>query len=124
MMQAPKDKHDIAAVEQLMQAAPEDVVPLLPELLTWVQDFNWPVAQPVAELLLQFPNELTVLIADVLDGDDYDWQYWLLLKIIPRMPFYSKMAFYEQVERIAALQDPQLKEYAEAAQQALHSFMP
>lgn len=61
----PKDKHDIAAVEFLKAADTEVVIPLLPELLEWVQDMNWPVAEPMVELLLQYPNELTPLVDEV-----------------------------------------------------------
>lgn len=77
----PKDKFDIEAVEQLKQASSEMVVPLLPQLLEWLQDYNWPVAQPMLEVLLKYPTELTPHIEHVLQGDDDMWMYWCLKKL-------------------------------------------
>lgn len=83
----PKDKHDIAAVEKLKTADAEAVIPLLPKLLEWVQDMNWPIAEPMVELLLHYPNELTPLVDEVLRGDDDMWIYWCLVSIVPKLPF-------------------------------------
>ncbi|MEK5185594.1 DUF5071 domain-containing protein [Solibacillus sp. FSL R5-0691] len=121
----PKDKHDIAAVEFLKAADTEVVIPLLPELLEWVQDMNWPVAEPMVELLLQYPNELTPLVDEVLRGDDDMWIYWCLVEIVPKLPFYSKLVLADAVEQIAAMEKTSFNEdNVEAAQEALISFQP
>ena len=55
----PKDKFDISAVEQLRTEDTQQVIPLLPKMLEWIQDMNWPVAKPMVEVLLSYPNEIT-----------------------------------------------------------------
>ena len=121
----PKDKHDIAAVEFLKAADAKVVIPILPELLEWVQDMNWPVAEPMVELLLQYPNELTPLVDEVLRGDDDMWIYWCLVEIVPKLPFYSKLVLADAVEQIAAMEKTSFNEdNVEAAQEALISFQP
>ncbi|MEK4386519.1 DUF5071 domain-containing protein [Solibacillus sp. FSL W7-1464] len=121
----PKDKHDIAAVETLNAAEAEAVIPLLPKLLEWVQDMNWPVAEPMVELLLQYPNELTPLVDTVLRGDDDMWIYWCLVAIVPKLPFYSKLVLADAVEQIAAMEKtPVNEDNVEAAQETLLSFQP
>ncbi|WP_339194956.1 DUF5071 domain-containing protein [Solibacillus sp. FSL R5-0449] len=121
----PKDKHDIAAVEILNTADAEAVIPLLPKLLEWVQDMNWPVAEPMVELLLRYPNELTPLVEEVLRGEDDMWIYWCLVAIVPKLPFYSKLVLADAVEQIAAMEKtPFNEENIEAAQEALISFQP
>lgn len=53
----PKDKFDIDKVEKLKGLNRGELIPLLPELLKWIQDMNWPIAPKIAKLLLEFPNE-------------------------------------------------------------------
>ena len=121
----PKDKHDIEAVEQLKKAGAELVIPLLPKLLEWIQDMNWPVAEPMVELLLQYPNEITPLVEQVLRGDDDMWIYWCLVNIVPKLPFYSKLVLADAVEQIAAMEEtPFNEDNIEAAKEALQSFEP
>ncbi|WP_342573428.1 DUF5071 domain-containing protein [Solibacillus sp. FSL K6-1781] len=121
----PKDKHDIAAVEKLGTMEVESVIPLLPQLLEWVQDMNWPIAEPMVELLLHYPNELTPLVEEVLLGDDDMWIYWCLVEIVPKLPFYSKLVLANAVEQIATMEKtPFTEDNIEAAKEALLSFQP
>ena len=121
----PKDKFDIEAVEQLKQADEAVVVPLLPQMLEWIQDMNWPVAEPMLEVLLQYPNELTPLVEQVLMGDDDMWIYWCLVKVVPVLPFYSKLVLADAVEKIASQPvTPFNEDNIEAAKLALLSFEP
>ena len=120
----PRDKFDIEAVEHLKKLPSSEVVSLLPELMVWMQDMNWPVAQPVVELLLTFPNEITPLIDDVLAGDDDMWVYWCLVELVPKLPFYSKLVLAEAVEQIASGKRGFHEDVVEQAQEALQSFEP
>lgn len=120
----PKDKFDVEAVERLKTLPANELVPLLPELMTWMQDMNWPVAKPVVELLLTYPNEITPLIDDVLMGEDDMWIYWCLVELIPKLPFYSKLVLAERVEQIASGARGFHEDVVELAQQALLSFEP
>ncbi len=121
----PKDKFDVTAVEQLAHMETAQIIPLLPQMLEWIQDMNWPVAEPMVEVLLQYPTELTSLVEQVLLGDDDMWIYWCLQKIVPRLPFFSKLALMESVERIATLTVTSSNEHnVEAAKKALLSFEP
>ena len=120
----PKDKFDLEAVEHLKSLPASEVVPLLPELMTWMQDMNWPVAKPVVELLLTYPNEITPLIEDVLAGNDDMWVYWCLDKLILKLPFYSKLVLAERVEQIASGERGFHEDVVELAQQALQNLEP
>ena len=118
----PKDKFDIEAVEHLNNLSADEVIPLLPELIVWMQDMNWPVAKRVVELLLKYPNEITPLIDDVLASDDDMWVYWCLAKLVQKLPFYSKLVLVENIEQIAAGSRGFHEDVVELAQEALHSF--
>ena len=120
----PQHKHDFEAIKQLQAATSQQIVPLLPELLKWIQDMNWPVAEPVLEILMQYPTEITPLVEEVLLGNDEMWIYWCLERIVPCLPFYSKMVLANAVEQIATSVDPKMGELADLAKTVLRSFEP
>lgn len=75
----PKDKFDLETVEKLKQHSFEDIEPIIPDLLEWLQDMNWPVSQPIAAFLLPFSEEIAPEIVKILKGKDEMWKYWILV---------------------------------------------
>ena len=117
-------KFDLQAVQHLKALPAEQVVPLLPDIMTWMQDMNWPVAKPVVELLLMYPNEITPLVLQVLEGDDEMWIYWCLEQLVVKLPFYLKLVLHDAVEQIANGARGFHEDIVGLAQQALQSFEP
>ena len=74
----PKEKGDMEAVEILNAFTYAQVKPIIPQLLIWLQDMNWPVARPVAEYLRQFTEEISPELLNILQGDDEMWKYWII----------------------------------------------
>ena len=121
----PKDKFDVSAVEQLRNVDTQQVIPLLPSMLEWIQDMNWPVAKPMVEVLLSYPNEITPLVENVLCSEDDMWIYWCLVELVPKLPFYSKLVLTGAVEQIASRPiNPLNEDVVYAAKEALKSFEP
>ncbi|WBU88114.1 DUF5071 domain-containing protein [Cellulophaga omnivescoria] len=77
--QLPKHKGDTAAVANLNNYSYKQVKPIVPELLTWLQDLNWPVAGPIALYLQSITEHITDDIIVILKGKDEVWKYWLVL---------------------------------------------
>jgi hypothetical protein len=75
----PKDKGDIATALKLNAYSYQDVKPIVPELLEWLQDGNWPVAHPIADYLTTITDQITPEIIEVLRGNDPNWKYWCLI---------------------------------------------
>ncbi|WP_458413260.1 DUF5071 domain-containing protein [Schinkia sp. CFF1] len=96
----PKDKFDIESVEKIRGLSREDIIPLLPNLLEWIQDMNWVIAPKVAELLLDFPNGIISLIRSVFETEDNVWKYWCLEVLVKYLP-ESKMALRNDLIRLA-----------------------
>jgi len=46
----------LETAEKLSGYSYDEIKPIVPELLTWIQDMNWPVARPVADYLGQSQN--------------------------------------------------------------------
>lgn len=74
----PKDKHDISAVEKLVGYSFDEIEPIVPDLLEWLQDINWPVAKPIAKCLLAYTERLTPYLLEILKTSDGMWKYWCL----------------------------------------------
>ena len=49
----PKDKHDLLALERARELGFPLLNEIIPDLLEWLQDGNWPVARPTATLLAE-----------------------------------------------------------------------
>jgi hypothetical protein len=74
----PKDKHDIQRAENLKNYSYSELKPIIPELLEWLQDLNWPVAKPVSEYLKCITENISLEILDVLRTNDAVWKYWTI----------------------------------------------
>ena len=107
----PRDKHDMERVKDLKNLSREEILPLLPGLMEWIQDMNWPIAAEVASLLLTYPDEIVPLIKDVLGTDDDVWKYWCLIKLVDKLPEKSKEFFKKDLIRL--MERPTVGEKAE-----------
>jgi hypothetical protein len=74
----PKHKADVETAEKLSSYSYAQVKPIIPQLLIWLQDMNWPVARPVAEYLRQFTEEINPELVNILQGNDEMWKYWII----------------------------------------------
>jgi hypothetical protein len=75
----PKDKFDIETAEKLKNYSFEEVKTIVPNLLEWLQDGNWPVSKTVADFLTPFTENIAQEILHILKGNDEVWKYWILL---------------------------------------------
>ncbi|QGK75192.1 DUF5071 domain-containing protein [Flavobacterium sp. SLB02] len=75
----PKDKFDLETVEKLKQHSFDDIQPIVPDLLEWLQDINWPISQPIAEFLLPFSEKIAPEIVKILKSKDEMWKYCILM---------------------------------------------
>lgn len=75
----PKDKFDLETVENLKNFSFEEIQPIVPELLEWLQDCNWPVSKPILNFLLPFTDKISFNILEILKGSDEIWKYWILM---------------------------------------------
>ena len=78
----PRDKHDIAAIKRAKAIGFPALNEYIPQYLEWLQDGNWPVADPVSELLVTAGPEIIPHIIEILQGDDAVWSYFLIVSLI------------------------------------------
>lgn len=97
----PRDKHDFERVNDLKNINKEDLIKLIPELLEWLQDINWPIAREISKLLLTVPKETIPFIVNVLAGKDDIWKEWCLRYFVKDLPTELIENLKEELERIA-----------------------
>jgi len=75
----PKGKGDYETAEKLAKYSIDEIRSIVPNLLEWLQDGNWPVAFPVSQYLEKHTESIENEILYVLQSDDDIWRYWILL---------------------------------------------
>nr|WP_294782331.1 DUF5071 domain-containing protein [uncultured Flavobacterium sp.] len=75
----PKDKFDFETVELLKKYSFEEIKPIIPDLLEWMQDMNWPISKPIADFLLPFKEQIAPELVTILKTNDGIWKYWILI---------------------------------------------
>lgn len=102
-MVLPEDKFDVDAVKRLDKELPENVIPLLPELMEWLQDMNWPVAKAVLPLLIRYEDITTQIAMDILKQDQKDdiWKYQIIKDFVPAVSDSNQNILFDSISRIA-----------------------
>ena len=106
----PQGKDDIERANAVVAAGYPTVAPILPDLLTSLQDCNWPIAHVLAPFLLSIGSPLIPHIHNIMNTDDEVWKYWIMVAIM-RESHEVAQAFREELERLAY--SPTLREMAE-----------
>lgn len=74
----PKDKFDHDAVMRAVRIGYPGINPILPDLLVWLQDINWPVAQDLVLLLKDAGTGIAPHINTILNSTDSSWKYYVV----------------------------------------------
>jgi len=116
----PKDKFDTSTLDTLMSLKESDLSILLPELILWIADMNWPVATEILPVLSKYPDSIVPLIKEslVADQDDDILKIYIISYLVPRLPKDYQLMLYDDINRIA--KNPTESEaYEETAEIAL-----
>jgi hypothetical protein len=122
----PRDKRDLDNARAVAALGYPAVAPVLPDLLEWLQDCNWPVSRPIGDFLATIPEQMAPLIWKVLRGDDLIWKYWCIVRLISAMPTRTAEQFRGELTRLAEEPTPaeRREELNEVAADALGELWP
>lgn len=81
----PRGKDDQPSIERIRALDYPAIDPILPHLMTWLQDMNWPIAGQIATLLIQIGRPLLPHIRRVLESNNDLWKYWVLGYLIKHL---------------------------------------
>lgn len=116
----PQTTHDTDRAEALVSLGYPAVDPIIPELLAWMRDMNWPVASVLAPLMSSIGTPLAPHLRAILLGEDDIWKAWMILCVIAPSPGLAR-ALFPELERIA--EAPTVGERAEEADQAARNVL-
>lgn len=97
----PRDKHDFERVNLLKMVERDALRPIIPDLLKWLQDTNWPISAEVGKMLLPFDSDLIPYIQDILQTDDDIWKYWILSELVSHFSKEAKSGLMDELYRLA-----------------------
>lgn len=98
----PRDKFDTSTIDELMKLDEITVQLILPDLLEWMADMNWPVAPYIVKVLARFPYSLVPHIRGALaeKADDDILKYWILRELMPLFPVSVQRIYIPDIQRI------------------------
>lgn len=96
----PRDKYDTEAAAALVAASWENIAPVMPQILEWMQDLNWPVAHVFQPFLVSVGVPLVPFIRDVFATDDEQWKVNVLVSVVGFSPELAT-ALRADLERMA-----------------------
>jgi len=97
----PHDKSDTLAIFNAKAVGFPVLNPILPDLLVWLQDVNWPVAEEMANILSKAGPEIISHISDILHSDDPEWKDGLLTLLAPHLKPEIWTGIRRDVRRLA-----------------------
>ena len=107
----PQDKHDPDRINRLSELDAKKLRPLLPHLLTWIQDINWPNAGMIIPFLIKDEKAIISEVEWVLMGKDDIWKGNCIRHILMQLSPEIVQPLLPTLKRIA--ENPSENEKAE-----------
>lgn len=120
----PKDKYDISVISGLKKLSDTETEPIIPGLLEWIKDMNWPVAEDIAEILSAHSKVTAPFIPELLRPEQTDdiWKFDIITYLLKRNSSFSENALIiAEAERIAS--SPTKGEQLEEVDTAAKSYL-
>ena len=96
----PIDKSDEASAQRLLLAGDEEVLTILPDLLEWLKDYNWPVTSQVHERLKRLGQPLVKPLKEILQGNDGTWKWFIISCFLPDLDKVIAEQLHDELHRI------------------------
>ncbi len=106
----PQDKGDTDKANSIIALGYPTIAPILPKLMEWLQDYNWPVAQVLSPFLATIGVPLVSEVRRVLNTNDAVWKYWILLHIVEEC---EELAHRLRPELVRLATEPTISEQEE-----------
>lgn len=97
----PKNKFDNTNLYNITKLSEDEFLIIADELLTWLQDVNWPIFNDVLAVLIYRQNEIINKVKNIFKTNNFIWQYWILLFLYPKLNTENKNKLNEELNNIA-----------------------
>ena len=98
----PKNIFDFSGMEELRKLSDEEIAPVIPDLLAWMKDMNWPVAKEMPDLLVPHQKVLIPHIIEILQPEqsECDWKTYIIWVLLPLLDEKYLLMLKPSLERI------------------------
>lgn len=120
----PKDKFDVSSFDQLMALSDDEIGEIIPEILKWIQDMNWPVAPSMIKVLASHRAATEKYLPVLLKPEqkDDEWKRNIIMYLLVEWTSYPvDDHLSSEIKRIA--ENPTDGEREELADKAAQEFM-
>lgn len=108
----PKDKSDYDSIKLLKALPKPELKLILPDLLEWTQDINWPVAPLIIdELLIPLGQDLIPSLKNILVSKEYDWIQNILWHLIRKLDIGIISSLKEELYMLTQSKNKDFIEY-------------
>jgi len=98
----PKNKYDKESIAKARLVGFPEINVILPQLLEWLQDPNWPVARDVLDLLSYAGEEIIPHIRAILVSQNGGWKYSLLtIGLVSKLAPSIRKSIRDELQRLA-----------------------
>jgi len=97
----PRGRSDFERVRALVALGYPHVASVLPDLVAWLQDANWPISDPVARFLASIGEPVFPFVHEVFAETDGIWKYWCIELFVRALPRAAAEAFRSDLQRLA-----------------------
>jgi len=117
----PQHKRDYEGAHAIVALGYPAVAPVLPELLEWLQDGNWPISHSIARLLAAIGEPIVPHVRRVFASADGSWKYWCIVRLVRWLPPEVAETLRPDLQRLAyhPTADDRSEEVDEQAREAL-----
>lgn len=106
----PKNKEDSNFINNLKLKSISEIRDIIPQLLEWMQDMNWPQAPLIADYFSPHINEIQEELISILKSNDEIWKYWILHGLILHSEITLSQKILLEVKRVYLNASKQEKE--------------
>lgn len=119
----PKDIFDFSGIKELRLLSDEEIVSIVPALLEWMKDMNWPVAKEMPELLSMHPQIIIPYIMEILKPEqlECDWKTYIIQLLLPLLNSDYLLILKPSLERI--VKDPTWGETSDGTDAAAEELL-
>lgn len=97
----PKNKFDIEAFAKTYELSDEQFLEIAHELVSFVEDANYPCYQAAVEVLLARQTLLTEVFIHYLSANDWIWKYWFLTDVFDKLNIDIKTALFPKIKELS-----------------------
>lgn len=106
----PNNKEDSNFIHDLKLKSISEIRDIIPQLLEWMQDMNWPQAPLIADYFSPYINEIQEELISILKSNDEIWKYWILHGLILHSEITPGQKILLEVKRVYLNASKQEKE--------------